>query len=170
MHNFSELIKLCGNFTINNLNELENKICKELEVNASTVLVKQLQMINLQKFIFIIGVFSIFESILQQELNCENGLKEAKHILKQKEEFELLERLSKLQLVINALKHGKGRSYNHLIENLDERLINKIKYPNQSFLNEGNINEITALVSIDNKFICENLDLIEEVYSLIGDN
>ena len=39
------------------------KIIEELQINASTIAIKNLQMIHLQKAILAVGMFSIFESI-----------------------------------------------------------------------------------------------------------
>lgn len=70
MHNFSELIERCTSFTLDNLTEVQSKTLKTLENSASTIHIKNLQMINLQKAFFIVGVFSFYESILQDRLNC----------------------------------------------------------------------------------------------------
>ena len=163
MHNFSELIQRCGAFTLNNLGNLEINILEELETSAATIHIKNLQMINLQKTIFVIGAFSIFESILQENLSCTNGFEEAKKILKQNNETLLIKKFSEIQLAINALKHGKGRSYNTLVKSSNQNINARIKQPNEIFFNEGGVDEINTLIKVDNEFIEECLDVIDKV-------
>jgi hypothetical protein len=67
-------------------------------------------MIRLEKAILVVGMFSIFDAILQDRLDCSNGIAEAKKILKDGGETELLEQFIDYELAINALKHGKGRA------------------------------------------------------------
>ena len=83
MHSFSELIHRCSVFTLTTLKEVENKTVDALQTSAATPLVKTLQMIRLDKVIFAVGLFSIFEALLQDRLNCNNGFVEAKNILQQ---------------------------------------------------------------------------------------
>ena len=59
MHQFSDLRST--SFTLGVLEEVESKIIEQLRTSASTVLVKNLQMIQLQKAITAIGMFSLFE-------------------------------------------------------------------------------------------------------------
>lgn len=115
MHDFTELTDRCATFTLRTLNELHDKIIVELQTSGSTTLVKNLQMIRLQKVILAVGMFSIFDAILQDRLNCENGFTEAKKILKENGEMELLSHFQNIQSAINALKHGRGKSYYNLI-------------------------------------------------------
>jgi hypothetical protein len=78
MHHFSALVYRSTAFSLQALQEVESKILEQLQTSGSTNLVKNLQMIQLQKAIIAIGIFSMFESILQDNLACKNGFKEAK--------------------------------------------------------------------------------------------
>lgn len=163
MHTFPELVHRCTVFTLNSLHEVHEKTLKALETSGDTSLVKNLQMIQLEKVILVVGMFSIFDAILQNRLNSENGFAEAKSILEKGGEIELLEEFKDYVLAINALKHGKGHSYNKLIakENLSIQAI--VKNPNEDFFSEGNVSEISGLVQVNDEFIENCAQLIARV-------
>ena len=83
MHNFSELVEGSTMATLNSINQIHKMTSKELETKASTSLIKSLQVLNLQKTIYIIGVFSLSESTLQECLWCKNGFIQAEKKLEQ---------------------------------------------------------------------------------------
>ena len=163
MHNFSELIDNMTHFTLSFLNNLETKTAQALETSSATQLVKKLQMIQLEKIVIIVGIFSFFEAILQNRLNCTNGFKEAKKVLQNNNEPELLSRFIDLELAINSLKHGKGRSYNKLISKNGESLKFKIKHPENNHFHEGDVSEVTALIDVDDDFIFGCVKTIKQV-------
>ena len=167
MHNFSELIERCTSFTLHNLAEVQNMTLKALENSASTIHIKNLQMINLQKTFFIVGVFSFYESILQDRLNCRNGFEEAKRILKKNDENLLLEKFTELFSIINVLKHGKGRSYENLIHKNSRKIEIRIKEPEEMFFEEGNVDEISSLIEVNDDLISQAISIINEVSSII---
>jgi len=170
MHSFSELIYRCSVFTLTALKEVEDKTIDALQTSAATPLVKTLQMIRLDKTILAVGIFSVFEAILQDRLNCDNGFVEAKNILKQSGDTTLLNQFSDLELAINALKHGRGRSYNALISKGSGTLNSQVKQPMDNFFNEGDVSEITALIDVDDKFIYDCVEVIRKVSENIQDN
>ncbi len=114
MHAFSELVQRGTTFSLNALEAAQQRVVKELQANAVTPLVKTLQIIQLQKAISAVGMFSMFDAILQDRLQCADGFQDAAALLEAKGEVLLKERFSDLQLAINVLKHGKGRSYDSL--------------------------------------------------------
>lgn len=109
-------------------------------------------MVQLQKAIFAVGMFSIFESNLQEGLSCSNGFGEAKKILEDAGELDLKERFDDLFLAVNVLKHGRGRSYDALVAKA-EVLQFRIKLPDESFFFEGHVSEISTLVEVDDAFV-----------------
>ena len=109
MHRFEELIYRSTSFTLEVLEETNSKIIDALQTSGSTILVKNLQMIQFQKVIFAIGMFSMFDAILQDNLSCENGFKEAKKRLLVNQNLKLHDRFDDFICAINVLKHGKGR-------------------------------------------------------------
>ena len=166
MHSFTELVDRCAVFTMETLNSANEKTIEALQTSAATSLLKTLQMIQLQKTIFAVGMFSIFEAILQEGLNCTNGFDEAKKILDKEGELDMKSRFDLLILAINVLKHGKGRSYDALVANT-KSLPFKVKLPNESFFFEGDISEVSTLVQVDDAFVELCGDIIREVTVII---
>ena len=73
-------------------------------------------MVQLQKVITAVGMFSIFEAMLQDGLACNDGFRGAKDVLEQEGELTLKERFGNLELAINVLKHGRGWSHDKLVK------------------------------------------------------
>lgn len=167
MHSFSELILRSSAFIQNTLDEVENKTLLALETSGATIHIKNLQMINMQKAFFIIGIFSYYEALLQGSLQSKNGFEEAKKILKNNNENLLLEKFIELQCVVNVLKHGKGRSYSQLIEKENRKINIIIKEFEEEYFNEYNADEISSLIHINNEFIDETVSLINEFSAII---
>ena len=163
MHSFPELADRCTIFTLGALKEVEDKTIDTLQTSGATSLVKTLQMIRLEKTILAVGIFSIFEAILQDRLNCSNGFVEAKGILKQNGDSTLLSQFTDLELAVNALKHGRGRSYNALVGKDGGSLLTNIKHPDEHFFDEGDVSEISTLIDVDDKFINSCVDIINQV-------
>jgi hypothetical protein len=162
MHSFEDLIYRSTAFTLSALEETNSKIIEALQTSASTVLVKNLQMIQLQKTIFSIGMFSMFDAILQDELSCRNGFETAKKKLKERRKLELHDRFEDYIYAINVLKHGEGRSYDVLLSK-HTHLPFKIKLKGQKFFDEGDISEINTLIEVDDDFVLNCANLIETV-------
>lgn len=162
MHNFDDLVYRSTVFTLNALEEANSKILNGLQTRVSTIAVKNLQMIQLQKAIIATGMFSLFESILQEELSCHNGFEEAKKILIQKGKDELHDRFIDFYYAINVLKHGRGKSYDALVAK-SGLLPFRIKMPGENFFEEGDVSEISTLVEVDNQFVLNCAELIEQV-------
>jgi hypothetical protein len=166
MHSFTELVDRCAVFTIDNLNKVNKKTIEALQMSGATSLVKTLQMIQLQKTIFSVGMFSIFESILQEGLGCKKGFDEAKKILDEEGELDIKTRFNNLILAINVLKHGRGHSYESLVVNA-KSLPFKIKLPDEPFFFEGDVSEVSTLIQVDDAFVELCGDIIREVTVVI---
>ena len=162
MHRFEDLVYRSTSFTLNALDETNSKIIEALQTSGSTNLVKNLQMIQLQKAIFATGMFSIFEAVLQDQLSCKNGFEGAKKILKEKNNLELYERFNQFICAINVLKHGKGRSYDALLSTTD-LLPFKIKSPGENYFSEGDVSEVDTLIEVDDNFVLNCAKLIEQI-------
>lgn len=167
MHNYSELITRCTSFTLTTLSETNEKTVTALQTSGATVLVKTLQMIQLQKTIMAIGMFSLFEAMLQDELKCRDGFKEAKIILKKNNHLALYEKFVDLELSINVLKHGKGKSYSALISKNGGTLKNYIKELNVENYEEGDVSEINTLIDVDDNFVNYCSEIILQVAEII---
>lgn len=162
MHEFNELVERSTAFSLSALDEAQRRTVDTLQTSATTTLVKTLQMVQLQKAISAVGMFSMFDAILQDQLQCENGFKEAGRILENQGEISLKENFSNLQLAVNVLKHGKGRSYNELLEKA-KRLPFRVKLLDECFFNEGDVAEISTLVEVDDAFVLLCAEVIHAV-------
>ncbi|WP_053827037.1 hypothetical protein [Lascolabacillus massiliensis] len=166
MHQFSELVFRSTSFTLGILEEVESKVIVQLRTSGSTFLIKNLQMIQLQKAITAVGMFSIFESILQDGLACRNGFEEARKILNNSDNYDLKNRFEDFICAINVLKHGEGRSYETLVAK-SSKLSFKIKMPGEDYFNEGDVSEIRTLIEVNDEFVLACAKLIEEVSDVI---
>ncbi len=166
MHEYPKLAIRGAGFTLSSLNEARDRALKELETCAATHLVIALQVITLQKAVTAVGIFSMFEAELQRALNSQDSFKEAKTLLQANGETALAEEFDLYILAINVLKHGRGRSYEKLVA--IEKLPFRIKRPDEKYFNEGNIAEVTTEIEVDDAFVMRCAELVESVYSLIG--
>ena len=162
MHNFDELVYRGTSVTLSALEEVNSKALEILQTSGSTSAVKSLQMIQLQKAILAIGMFSLFDSILQEGLSCRNGFEEAKKTLIQIGKVELYNRFDDFVCAINVLKHGRGRSYDVLVSK-SETLPFRIKLPEENFFDEGDVSEISTLIEVDDEFVLNCAELISLV-------
>lgn len=166
MHNFDHLIYRGTQFNLNALNNVQSAASADLEISGRTSSVKNLQMVNLQKAVIAVGMFSMFESTLQMGLECDNGFKEAKSILFKAGENILNEKFQTFIDAINVLKHGKGFSYNALVKR-HALLPFRIKMPGENFFFEGDISEISTLVEVNDQFVLDCARLVESVSDVI---
>lgn len=166
MHEFSELVLYSTAFSLNALDTAQHVVLDELENRASTPLIKVVQMIQLQKNISAVGMFSMFEAVLQEKLECADGFRAANELLESHKKISLRERFVELQQAINVLKHGKGRSYDALVAKADS-LPFRIKRPGEYFFDEGHVSEIAALVEVDDEFVLLCAEIITAVSDFI---
>ena len=166
MHSFTELMNIGAIFTLNALDEASKKTIDVLDISGSTSPIKTLQMIQLQKVILAVGMFSIFEASLQKGLNCRNGFDDANKILEGDGKLEMKERFGDLCLAINVLKHGRGRSYNTLVKKADV-LPFRIKQPGEELFFEGDVSEISTLVEVNDTFVQLCGDVICDVSEVV---
>jgi hypothetical protein len=109
MHSFEDLTYHCTEYMLGTLSESEHKVLQALETSGATSLVKALKMIQLQKAISVVGVFSMFDALLQDRLGMADGFRAANEVLEKAGEADLKTRFQDLQAAINVLKHGRGR-------------------------------------------------------------
>ncbi|PCE62894.1 hypothetical protein [Sediminicola luteus] len=162
MHEFYDLINRSTKLTLESLNEKYENSIKELSYSARTNTIKNLQMIQVQKAVIAIGVFSMFESILQEKFRCKNGFSEAKKRLMAKGELELVKRFDYFIKAVNVLKHGYGRSYNSLASEW-ESLPFILRNTGDTYFTEGDVSEISTLIDVDDVFVINCVELIELV-------
>lgn len=166
MHRFTELVDHSTEFTLNALDLVTEKISEEMQTSGATSLVRASQMVQLQKVIMAVGMFSIFEANLQDGLDCRDGFTEAERILDGAGEVALKERFNDLWLAVNALKHGRGRSYNELVAKAGA-LPFRVKLPDEAFFFEGDVSEVSTLVQVDDAFVLNCAEVIRKVSEIV---
>ncbi|WP_338525209.1 hypothetical protein NUH87_06080 [Pseudomonas batumici] len=166
MHDFDELAYRCAAFTLEALRNANERTVEALQTSAATPLVKALQMIQLQKVILAVGMFSIFEANLQDRLNCKDGFRETEAILDQHGENNLKENFLDLAAAINVLKHGRGRSYDTLVAKA-QRLPFRVKLPDEDFFFEGDVSEVSTLIEVDDAFVQRCGEVISDVSGVL---
>ena len=166
MHSFTDLIDRSTAFTLASLSGVSEKIGDELQTSGAIRLVKALQMVQLQKVIMAVGMFSIFEASLQSALSCKEGFRKANDLLETAGKTDLKRRFTDLQIAINVLKHGHGRSYDDLIKRVAD-LDFRVRLPGQAFFEEGDVSEIATLVEVDDPFVTSCARVIREVSEAI---
>lgn len=160
-----QLLTQCANFTLAHAAETGEQIVEQLETSGATRLVNALRMLRLQKAILVVGMFSLFESLLQDQQKWREPFKELTAYLIEHGEAELAGKIVEYDLAINVLKHGKGRSYEKLLT-MRAALEFKVGEPAQPF-DEGDISEVAVLVDADDRFVRRSAELIEQALFVI---
>lgn len=166
MHSFSELVEGCTAFTLGALHAAEESVHAELQHSGATSLVKAVQMMHLQRAICSVGMLALFDSMLQNGLNCKNGLRKAKAVLARRGDIALRTRLVDFECAINVLKHGRGDSYDALIAKVDS-LPFRVKLPDEAFFFEGDVAEVATLIEVNDKFVLDCAGLIGDVCAIV---
>lgn len=167
MHSYFDLVERTAIFTLNALKDAHTRILEydRQMGGGTTIMVKNLQANRLQKAITAVGMFSMFESILQDALGCSDGFVEALRCLTTQQEATLAERFSHFSYAINVLKHGQGRSYQALLQ--QKTLPFRIHRASAPLFIEGDITAVTTLVDVDDQFVLDCAKLIREVTIVI---
>jgi len=166
MHRFTELADRAASFALTTLNEAHDRTVEALQTSGATRHVKNLQMIRLSKAIFAVGMFSIFEAMLQDDLGASNGFKAARNLLISMDESELEARFSNYYLAINVLKHGDGESYRKLLGKKLE-LPFKVVSKDEEDEFEGDVSAVATLIDADDAFIENCGAIIRDVTAAI---
>ena len=166
MHSFIELIDRTVTFSLNVVDEKEAEISEALQHSGATVHIKNLQAMNLNRAFVAVGMFSMFEALIQDRINCDHGFIQAKECLSIQREADLLKEFKIYCHAINVLKHGRGRSYEALLENADN-LPFQIKAEADDFFEEGDVSEITTLIEADRAFVLKCADVVQRVSHII---
>jgi hypothetical protein len=166
MHSFAGLVNRSTNFALVTLKQAEDEVIEALQTSGATRHVKNLQMIQLHRAVIVVGIFSLFESIVQDRLECDNGFVAVRECLEREGEVDLGKLFSLFVYAINVLKHGRGRSYDALVA-MGTDLPFRIKRPGEDFFFEGDVSEVATLVEVDDRFVQECTDLITQVTGVI---
>ena len=162
MHRFDELVQRGAEFSLAAYRAASDGIAKESDTSGASRLVKALQMLQLQKAVLAVGMFSIFEATVQDALGVEDGFQEVRRRLDASGNAALRERFDDMFRAINVLKHGKGRSYDALVAKA-AALPFTLKLPHEDFFSEGDVSEATTLIEVDDAFVRNCAELICDV-------
>lgn len=168
MHRFDELIFATETLTLKFLDDKEAEIVEDLQTSSSSSLVRGLQAIQLQREVLAVGAFSIFEANAQKQLGGSYGLRHLAEELKARSEYDLHGELELWSLAINALKHGRGASYDRLLSRKSELPFRVKGTPDERFY-EGDVSEVETLVEVDDDFVRGILQLISRASRFLGD-
>lgn len=166
MHEFTDLADRSTSYVLGVLNETADRIGAELETSSATHHIKNLQMIQLHKAIMAVGLFSLFEAVLQDGLEVEHGFREADAVLAAHGDADLALRFRQYRLAVNVLKHGRGKSYDALAAGMSD-LPFRMKGPDEAFFFEGDVSEVSTLIEVDDAFVSACADLVREVSAVV---
>lgn len=161
-----ELLCSCIDFSLPHIHKAEQKVFKELKTSGATRLVAALRIFRLQRALLAIGMFSLFESLLQDIMSWQEPFKEVGPFLKSRGEDTLEERFTNYKDAINVLKHGKGRSYEKLLGKVGTLDFN-VKNIDEYFFNEGDVSEVNVLIDVDDHFLKRSAKIIEDVNAIV---
>jgi hypothetical protein len=156
----TQLFTACMNFTLNHTHEAEEQTLKELETSGATRLVNALRTYRLQHAILAVGMFSMFEALLQSKLKWTQPFEQLDAYLEKLDKHDLASAINDYRLAINVLKHGEGRSHQELLTRTD-KLEFKVRKPGEHFYQEGDVSDVGILVDADDKFVRRCAELIE---------
>jgi hypothetical protein len=166
MHPFAELIGRSTTFTLGTIKETEERVSEALQISSATPLVKALQSLRLQRVIMAVGMFSIFEANLQDILGGKDGFEEARKVLLRENERGLEKCFVQLIAAINVLKHGRGRSYDSLLLEIDS-LPFRVKKPGENCFSEGDVSEVCTWIDVDDCFVQRCASVIQDVSEVL---
>ena len=167
----TQLLTACANFTLLHTHEAEEQVFKELETSGATRLVNALRIFRLQRAVLAVGMFSMFEALLQSKLKLgwdEPPFKRLEEFLLRHGKADLAAFITDYNLAINVLKHGKGKSYEKLLQRLD-RLEFTVRGDHE-VCEEGDVSEVDILVDVDDDFVRRCAELIEQASSVISEH
>ena len=166
MHRFTELAQMVIAYTISN-HKRTMKNLGDSPFSASRRAVVTMQALRLQTSVVAVGLFSMFEAMLQDALGVQDGFAGAKDVLDVAGESELRARFELYIKAINVLKHGEGRSYNELLAHAGP-LPFRVRKPGETYFLEGDVSEVRMLIDANDEFLNHCGQLIRDVSSAIS--
>ncbi|SFH97119.1 hypothetical protein [Bradyrhizobium sp. Gha] len=115
-----QLFTACMDFTLHHTHESEQQTFKELETSGATRLINALRVFRLQRAVLAVGMFSMFEALLQSKLKWKDPVVQLDDHLCAHGMKELASAITDYRLAINTLKHGEGRSHKDILARADK--------------------------------------------------
>lgn len=163
MHRFEDLVERGAHFMLQALDASEQEVLMRLETSAATSDVKTLQMLQLQRAVLAVGMFSMLEAHLQRPEDGKYAFNAVAARLRDASEPSLGDEFTVLKHAINALKHGRGTSYAALTEIPADQLPFRIKREGDYFFHEGDVGEVVTLVEVDSAFLLYCAETVKRV-------
>jgi hypothetical protein len=157
-----DLLRRSIDFSLRAIEADEAKVVAALQTSAQSGLINHMRTFRLQRSVIAIGVFSIYESLLQDELGWDEPFNELITLLDIKGHNVLSGKFGDYRRAINVLKHGLGRSHDQLINKSEELLEFKVKPNYESFFEEGDVSEGQPLIDVGTEFVTRCFDLFED--------
>lgn len=159
-----ELLKPSVDSILQSVDERERKIVEALATSASSSLVNGLRIVRLQRSILAIGVFSLFESLLQHEMEWDRPFDRLVERLMSLGHGNLARLVGDYWLAINVLKHGEGPSHDKLMRRTGE-LDFSVK-PCGEFFFEGDVGEGQPLIDVDSRFVMRCAEILADAFAV----
>jgi hypothetical protein len=153
-------------FTLQHTQEAEQQTFKELETSGATRLVNALRVFRLQRAILAVGMFSMFEALLQSKLQWTDPFLQLDDYLRKHDKPHLAVAILDYKRAVNVLKHGEGRSHQELLARAD-KLEFKVRAADDYFGEEGDVSDVGILVDVDDQFVRRCAELIEQASEAI---
>ncbi len=162
-----QLLAACMDFTLQHTHESERQTFKALETSGATRLVNALRVFRLQRAVLAVGMFSMFEALLQSKLKWAQPFIQLDDYLRTRHKHELASVIADYRLAVNVLKHGEGRSHKELLARAG-KLEFKVRADGDHFGEEGNVSDISILVDVDDEFVRRCAELIQLASKAMG--
>ncbi len=162
----TELLTACADFTLHHTHQAEQQTFEELETSGATRLVNALRIFRLQRAILAVGMFSMFEALLQSKLNWTQPFSQLDCYLRKHDKPDLASAITDYRLAINVLKHGEGKSHKELLARAD-KLEFKVRAAGNQFHEEGDVSDVGILIDADDQFVRRCAELIEQASDAI---
>jgi hypothetical protein len=161
-----DLLTACADFTLLHTHAAEQETVTRLETSAATSLVNALRIFRLQRAILAVGMFSMFEALLQSKLKWDKPFNQLDDHLRKHNKPHLALAITDYRLAINVLKHGEGSSHKALLARADI-LEFKVRAEGDHFYEEGDVSDVAILVDVDDQFVRRCAELIQHAFEAI---
>lgn len=137
----------------------------QLAEDGSSRIVNVSRIARMQLMMVAVGGFSMLEGILEQRGAGDHPFQELDRRLREAGHDTIADEFMCFRLAINVLKHGSGPSYDRLRGLGDVPF--RVKAPDETFFDEGDVSEVPALVFVDNNFVQRCALTIERAFTVL---
>lgn len=162
-HNSWELIVAVMRKAGSSFQEQADEALEALKDDGSSNVVNVSRSISMQLVMTAVGGFSMLEGILEQSKGWTKPYQELERQLRASGHGAVADTFMSFRLAINVLKHGYGESYERLRKR--SNLPFRLKAPESSFFEEGDIGEIPGLILVDHDFVQSCAETIEQTFT-----